>query len=373
MNQNIPFFDLKRTNQSLLPETMKAVERVLSSGVYIGGSEVEAFENEWAQTIGSSEFVAVGNGLDGIRILLESFGIGEGDEVIVPGFTYYATWLGIVQAGAVPVAVDVDLHTANIDPTQVEAAIGPRTKAILAVHLFGRPAEMQSLREIADRFGLRLFEDVAQAHLMKTPIGYTGAISDGGAFSFYPTKNLGALGDAGGISTSDESAAARMRSRRSYGQGTSKYDHVSLGWNSRLDPIQAAILRINLAHLSEWTARRREIAEAYWDAISGTELEAGAVGPRDVNDSVWHHFVLAPEDRDAFRQHMSEKGISTDVHYPYFFNALKPLEPYIRPDLNLVNSEVLASRVISLPMGPWMTTTEVSGVSQALREFSISH
>lgn len=369
MTLSVPFFDLKRTNQALLPQLLSAAERVISGGVFIGGAEVEEFERKWAERIGVKEFVAVGNGLDAIRIMLEANDIGVGDEVIVPAFTYYATWLGVIQAGAIPVPVDVDLQNANLDPGAVEAAIGPQTKAILAVHLFGQPAPMPELSALAKKYRLLLFEDVAQAHLQETNDGFTGAISDGGAFSFYPTKNLGALGDAGGISTNDSEAAKIMRSRRSYGQGDSKYDHISLGWNSRMDPLQAAFLQVSLDNLAEWTSRRREIAECYWQAISDSELAESAIGPREIKDSVWHHFVVAPHDREGFRTHMENRGIMTDVHYPYCFESLMPLTEFQRKDLAAPNAKLLSQRVVSLPIGPWMNKSEVLLVMEALSTY----
>lgn len=364
----VPFFDLGALIRSEATELHSALDDVLASGYFVGGPLTEKFESEFASFVGSSHAVGVANGLDALRLILEAYEIGPGDEVIVPAFTYYATWLGITQTGATPVPVDVDASTANLDPSLVEDAITPRTKAILPVHLYGQAADLGAIMEIAGRHGLIVVEDAAQAHGAVSTGGTVGATGHAAGFSFYPTKNLGALGDAGGVTTSDAAVADRIRSRRSYGQGASKYDHVDTGWNSRLDPMQAAFLSLHLTKLAGWTERRREIARTYLDALSGRE--ASVVGPADVAGSVWHHFVLKAADRARLQQHLAEEGVASDAHYPYAVHQLAPMKPLLTGasvDARFAVSEALAQQVTSLPMGPWMNDDQVEHVAATLR------
>lgn len=362
----VPFFDLRAQVSSYRDELHAALDRVVDGGYFVGGTNVSDFESAWAAYCGTAECVGVGNGLDAIRLILEGYGIGPGDEVVVPGFTYYASWLGVQQVGATLVPVDCDLVTAAIDPARVEAAITPATRAILAVHLFGIPADMAALRAIADAAGILLIEDAAQAHGARTTNGKVGSAGDAAAFSFYPTKNLGALGDAGGVTTDEPTVAARIRSRRSYGQGREKYEHVDTGWNSRLDALQAAFLSLHLERLDEWTARRRTIAAAYADALA--DVRSATVAPPSIDDSVWHHFVVRAADRPALRAELAAAGVSTDVHYPYSIRDIEPLRPLVRyVDQDLSRSAQLGAQVVSMPMGPWMTDAQVDHVAEALR------
>jgi len=362
----VPFFDLRSQVQDYRGEFHAALDEVIDSGYFIGGAAVERFERAWAAKVGSRHGVGVGNGLDAIRLILEGYGIGPGDEVIVPAFTYYASWLAVQQVGATLVPVDVELSTAALDPSIVESAITPTTRAILVVHLYGIPADLVALRELADAHGLKLIEDAAQAHGAVRDGLKVGSAGDAAAFSFYPTKNLGALGDAGGVTTDDAELVARIRSRRSYGQGAQKYEHVDTGWNSRLDPLQAAFLSVHLGELDRFIERRREIACTYWDALG--DGEDIAVGPRDVAGSVWHHFALRASDRAALRATLAEAGIGTDVHYPYSVRDIRPLETLVRyPDMSLDRAETLGRQVVSLPIGPWMSDTQVARVAETLR------
>lgn len=362
----VPFFDLRAQVVEYADEVHAAVDEVLRSGYFIGGDAVERFESEWAARVGAAECVGVGNGLDAIRLILEGYGIGEGDEVIVPAFTYYASWLAVMQVGATLVPVDVDLESAAVVPELVRAAITPATRAILAVHLYGIPADLRALRAIADEAGILLIEDAAQAHGAEIDGIRVGAGGHAAAFSFYPTKNLGALGDAGGVTTSDPELARRVRSRGSYGQGESKYDHVDTGWNSRLDPIQAAILSVHLGKLEGWLARRREIAAVYAEAIG--RRRGAFVGPLDTARSVWHHFVLRARDREALRAQLAAAGVSTDVHYPYDISTVAPVQPFLPTRVDdAPNSAMLGRQVVSLPIGPWMTDSQVAQVAEALR------
>lgn len=366
----VPFFDLGALARNEAEEIHACVDEVLTSGQFIGGNLVERFEAEFAQFIGVRELVGVGNGLDALRLALEANRIGFGDEIIVPAFTYYATWLAVMQTGAQPVPVDVDRSTANIDPHLIENSITERTRAILAVHLYGQAADLLELRRIADKHGLLLFEDAAQSHGAQSSAGMSGSVGDASAFSFYPTKNLGAFGDAGAVATNDPDIAARVRSRRSYGRGKTKYDHVDTGWNSRLDPIQAAILSLHLEKLSRWTDRRRSIVTSYRGALSDVSASS-VVGPVDEMSSVWHHFVVRATRREEFQNFLRDHGIGTDVHYPYSIMTVRPAVDALRladREAKFPVSQALSEQVVSLPMGPWMTDTQVEHVTTVLSE-----
>lgn len=364
----VPFFDLGVFVREQKPEVMAAIERVVDSGTYVGGNEVANFEAAFAKSVGSKHCVAVGNGLDAIRLLLEVHGIGPGDEVIVPGFSFYATWLAVLQVGAIPVAVDVKLEDATIDETKIVGAITTNTKAILVVHLFGISAEMTAINKIAKSHNLLVFEDCAQAHNGKTNAGPVGNSSDGGAFSFYPTKNLGALGDAGAITLNDSDVLQKLRSRRSYGVGSNKYEHIDTGWNTRLDPIQAAILSTLLPGLESITDRRVQIAKRYASVISDPNNQL--VRSSRPEENVFHHFVVRAKSRRYFQNAMEVQNVSTDIHYPYFFNSLSPIYDLYkeigRTLPKLKNSEILASEVVSLPIGPWMNDNQIKIVCDAL-------
>lgn len=365
----IPFFDLGTLIREEREELHKCLDDVIESGFFVGGPLTEKFEREFAFRVGTEYCVGVANGLDAIRLILEAHDIGEGDEVIVPAFTYYATWLGVTQTGATPVPVDVQLQTANVDPDQIRAAITPRTKAIIAVHLFGQAADMAALATIARDHNLWLFEDAAQGHDAYSTNGRVGNAGDAGAFSFYPTKNLGALGDAGGITTNNPEIAARIRSRRSYGQGSSKYDHVDTGWNSRLDPIQAAFLSLHLSKLEAWTKRRRDIAHLYGEALG--ENLISAIGPFSPMESVWHHFVLRASRREELQDFLQLHDVTTDAHYPYAVTDLAPMKKLMTKNslkAKFPQAERLAKEVVSLPMGPWMSDSQVSHVTSVLRQ-----
>ena len=364
---HVPFYDLGSIIRSESSDLHACLDRVLESGYFVGGSVTAEFENEFATFIGSTFAVGVANGLDAIRLALEAYGVGPGDEVIVPAFTYYATWLGVTQTGATPVPVDVSASSANIDPGGIEAAITERTKAIIAVHLYGQAADLAAVSDIAVKHGLILIEDAAQSHGAVSNAGMTGSVGNAAAFSFYPTKNLGALGDSGCVTTSDPEIAERIRSRRSYGQGASKYDHVDTGWNSRLDPIQAAFLSLHLHKLAAWTETRRSIAQTYLDALG--DRCAAVVGPHDVQGSVWHHFVLKATSRTGLQDYLSQREVSSDAHYPYAVHQLAPMLPILNPVSRRQTfpvSEGLAQQVTSLPMGPWMSAAQIDKVASAL-------
>jgi dTDP-4-amino-4,6-dideoxygalactose transaminase len=364
----VPFFDLKTQLLSYSEELHQALDQTLDGGYFIGGQALENFEHNFATFVGVNNCVGVGNGLDALRIVLEYWKIGPGDEVIVPSFSFYATWLAVMQVRATPVFVDVELRSANINPDGIEEAITPKTKAIIAVHLYGQPARMTEIYEVAKRHNLKVLEDSAQAHGAGLGGRRAGSLGDASGFSFYPTKNLGALGDAGAITTNDDGLAEFAKSRRSYGVGKIKYEHIDFGWNSRLDSLQAAFLQIHLDKLPGWTARRREIAGRYLEALG--PKKTNVVGPESVNDSVWHHFILRTKNRESAQKALLNQGVSTDIHYPYFANSLRPIADYQKA-LGAGISENptgknLAKSIISLPVGPWMDESQIDKVCEAL-------
>ena len=358
----IPFLDLKAPYLELKQELDEAIARVVSSGWFIGGSEVDQFEADYAQYCGAAECVGVANGLDALHLALRAMGVGLGDEVIVPSNTYIATWLAVSQCGATPVPVEPDARTYNIDPALIEAAITPRTKVILPVHLYGQPADMDPILAIARKHGLRVLEDGAQAHGARYKGQRLGAHGDAVAWSFYPGKNLGAMGDGGAVTTNDAQLADRLRVLRNYGSRV-KYVNEVQGYNSRLDPLQAAILRVKLAHLDEWNGRRSAIAARYQQSLADCGLTLPHVP--DWAESVWHLYVVQHPKRDALQQALTEAGVGSLIHYP-----IPPhrQQAYARAGWEkgaFPLAEKMADRVLSLPIGPHMTreqTEEVLGL-----------
>ena len=352
----IPFLDLGAAYRELRPEIDAAVSRVLESGLYILGPEVEAFEAEWAAYCNAKHAVGLANGLDALTLALRALDIGPGDEVIVPSNTYIATWLAVTGVGATPVPVEPDVATHNIDPARIEAAITSRTRVLLPVHLYGQPADMDPILDIANRHGLRVIEDAAQAHGARYKGKRIGAHGDIVCWSFYPGKNLGALGDAGAITTNDVALTERVALLRNYGS-RQRYVNEEAGVNSRLDPIQAAVLRVKLAVLDEWTERRRAVASAYTKGLA----ECGLILPHvpDWADPAWHLYVVRTSDPDALQGRLSEAGIGTLIHYPippHMQKAYTNME--IMPEA-LPLARDLASEVLSLPMGPQLDVMAV--------------
>jgi dTDP-4-amino-4,6-dideoxygalactose transaminase len=355
----IPFLDLKAPHVELRAEIQAALDRVLSSGWYILGAEVEAFEDEFALYCDAAHAVGLANGLDALHLALRAMDVGPGDEVIVPSNTYIATWLAVSQCGATPVPVEPVLGTYNIDPARIEAAITPRTKVLLPVHLYGQPADLDPIIEIARRYGLKVLEDAAQAHGARYKGKRIGAHGDMVAWSFYPGKNLGALGDAGAITTDDAGLAERIRILRNYGSRT-KYVNEVKGYNSRLDPIQAAVLRVKLEHLDDWNARRKAIAARYLDSLAGS----GLVLPESPNwaDPAWHLFVVRHPRRDELQARMAETGIGTLIHYP-----IPPHGQQAYTDAGFSAEAFplatqMADEVLSLPIGPHLAAADVDRI-----------
>jgi dTDP-3-amino-3,4,6-trideoxy-alpha-D-glucose transaminase len=363
---NVPFLDLRAAHEELRGPLEDAFRRVLETGVFVLGSEVEALETEFAQLVGTRHCVAVGSGFDALRLLLLAHGIGPGDEVVVPAYTAVATWLAVSATGATPVGVDVDPRTRTIDPDRISEALTPRTKAIVPVHLFGRPAEMDGVGEIAARHGLPLIEDAAQAHGAKYRGRRVGSLGRGAAFSFYPTKNLGALGDGGAVTTDDDDLADTVRLLRSYGWRARSESEVK-GGNSRLDELQAALLRAKLEVLDAWTGRRRAHADSYLADLAG--MGTLSLPDRDPHvEPVWHLFVVAAEGRDELRRSLADRGIGTLVHY----EPLPHLTPAFRDDGwregAFPHAETLARTAISLPLHPQLSAEERDYVAAAVRQ-----
>ena len=360
----IPFLDLGAAYRELKPEIDAAVSRVLESGWYILGPEVEAFEAEWAAYCEAKHAVGLANGLDALTLALRALDIGPGDEVIVPSNTYIATWLAVTGVGATPIPVEPDVATHNIDPARIEAAITSRTRALLPVHLYGQPADMDPILDIASRHGLRVIEDAAQAHGARYKGKRIGAHGDIVCWSFYPGKNLGALGDAGAITTNDAALAERVALLRNYGS-RQKYVNEEAGVNSRLDPIQAAVLRVKLGALDEWTERRRAVATAYTVGMAQSDVILPHVP--DWAEPAWHLYVVRTSDREALQDRMTEAGIGTLIHYPippHMQKAYTDME--IMPEA-LPMARDLASEVLSLPMGPQLSLDQVQNIVNALK------
>lgn len=340
-----------------------AIDRVIASGWFVLGPEVEAFEHEFAAASKVPHAVGVGTGTDAITLILRALDIGPGDEVITPPLSAAYSALAVMMAGARPVFTDIDPERLTLDPRLVEAAVTPRTRAILPVHLYGQPADMKPLEAIAARLNLALVEDAAQSQLATADGRPVGSIGIAAATSFYPTKNLGALGDGGAVLTRDAQLAARVKRLRNGGQ-TSRYHHEEAGANSRLDEIQAAVLRARLPFLARWTERRRSIAASYRRGLAGADLNV----PREFDRGhVYHLFPVLTDARDAFQQHMRERGIETLIHYPVPIPRQPALAP-TSPAMCAIADRVCA-QVVSLPMYPGLSDAAVSAVTGAAAAF----
>jgi dTDP-4-amino-4,6-dideoxygalactose transaminase len=359
----VPYLDLHAAVEELQSETDDAIRRVLDSGRYILDSEVAAFEQEFAAFSDVQHCIGVGNCLDALQLLLRALGVGPpGDEVVVPAYTAVATWMAVTLVGATPVGVDVDAMTWNLDPERVEAAMTPRTKAVIAVHLFGQPAAIDALAELTDARGIALIEDAAQAHGACYHGRRVGGLARGSAFSFYPTKNLGALGDGGAVTTDDDELADTVRRLRTYGWRERDVSELK-GLNSRLDELQATLLRVRLRHLERWTERRVEIADLYLRAFNervSIPTVATSVEP------VWHLFVIAVNERDVLRTRLAEQGVGTLVHYW----PVPHLTPAFRADGwkegSLPVAERLGASCVSLPLYPQLQDSASHKVVEAV-------
>jgi len=360
----VPFLDLKNINQSVATELEEAFKRVHQSGWYIQGKELELFESEFAAYSEVSNCVGVGNGLEAIHLLLKAYGIGPGDEVIVPSNTFIATWLAVTECGATPVPAEPEIHTHNISVDAIEAAITPKTAAIIPVHLYGQPADMDPIVALARKHGLIVIEDAAQAQGARYKDRHVGGLGHAAATSFYPGKNLGALGDGGAILTNDTEIANKVRKLRNYGS-TIKYQHDVLGYNSRLDELQAAFLRVKLKNLDGDNQRRKVIAEHYSTALAHSDFVLPSVP--DWADPVWHLYVIRSSQRDNLQHYLKSNGVETLVHYP-----IPPHKQgcYRKMQINsLPIAEHFAQEVLSLPISPVMNNEQLEYVIRVLMEF----
>lgn len=360
----LPFLDLQPTYAASREAIDTALARVAASGWFILGKELEAFEARWATYCGSRHAVGLGNGLDALHLGLLALGVGEGDEVIVPANTYIATWLAVSQCGATPVPVEPDPRTYNLDPARIAAAVTPRTRAILPVHLYGQPADMDAIGAIARQHGLKLLDDCAQAHGARWNGRIVGSLADASAWSFYPGKNLGAMGDGGGLTTDDAAVAERVRVLRNYGSRV-KYHNEVKGLNSRLDEMQAAVLSAKLPQLDTLTTERRRIAARLLDGLAGAPVGLPHVPAQA--EPAWHLFVIRHPDRDRLQRALAEEGVGTLIHYP--------VPPHRQPayaELGLGEgrfpiTEAIHREVLSLPLWPGMTDAQVDTVIDAVR------
>lgn len=363
---NVPFLDLKAPHEELRAELRGAFERVLDSGWFILGNEVRQFEQEFANYCEATHCVGVGNGLEALHLILCAYGIGKGDEVIVPANTYIATWLAASHAGATPVPVEPDVRTYNIDPARIEAAITPHTKAIIAVHLYGQPADMDAINAIAKKHGLKVIEDAAQAHGARYKSRRVGALGDAAGFSFYPGKNLGALGDGGAVTTNDPGLAEKVRVLCNYGSRV-KYHNEVKGFNSRLDELQAAFLRVKLNRLDAWNVRRKAIADEYLNALPDTDVVLPYIP--EWADPVWHLFVVRSHHRDALQTHLQQCGVDTMIHYPIPPHLQQAYAEIEMQEDSLPIAEAIHREVLSLPIGPHMNKAQVIKVIAAFATF----
>jgi len=361
---NVPFGDLKRQYESIKAELDEAAARVLAGGWYILGPEVRAFEAEFAAFCGVGHAIGVGNGTEALYLALVALGVGAGDEVISVANAADYEPLTILQAGARPVFVDVDERTYTIEPELLEAAITPRTKAIMPVHLYGRMADMAAIMAVAERHGLPVIEDCAQAHGAQLAGRVAGSIGVCGCFSFYPSKNLGALGDGGMITTNDAELAAKLRRLRMYGWEKRYHTVDPGGINSRLDEIQAALLRVKLRHLADWNNARRRIAQRYNQLLADTDLLLPDL-PSD-ESHVFHLYVVQTEQRDSLQAALQQRGVETAIHYPLPAH-LQPVYQGLAEPGSLPITERLAGTVLSLPIYPELTDAEVDAVAAAVR------
>ena len=359
----IAHLDLQRVNQPYQAEIAEAMRRVAESGWYVLGKEVTTFEQNWATYCGTSHCIGVANGLNALELIFRAFDFPEGSEVIIPANTYIASILSVTSLGLKPVWIEPDAKTLNIDPRKIERKITPRTKAIMAVHLYGKCCDMKPIWEIARKHNLKVVEDAAQAH-GATYLGFkAGNLSDAAAFSFYPTKNLGALGDAGAVNTNDSDLARKIASLRNYGS-TIKYYNDYIGTNSRLDELQAAVLNVKLKYLEAENQRRRELARFYFSEIKHPDLILPSL--KTLYEDAWHLFVVRHPKREQFIDYLMENGIQATVHYPVPAHKQRAYAAYNH--LNLPITEQIHNEVISLPLNPSLTDKEAAYIVQVINQ-----
>jgi dTDP-4-amino-4,6-dideoxygalactose transaminase len=365
----VPFVDLAAQLSRVQAELWPEIRRVIESGRYVLGEDVEAFESAFAAYLGVRHVIGVGNGTDAMTLILRALGLGPGDEVILPALTFVATAEAVAQAGARPVLVDIDPRTYTLDPDQVEDRLTPRTRAVIAVHLYGQLAPMVPLLDLSRRHGIALLEDAAQAHGATEGERRAGSLGRAAAFSFYPSKNLGALGDAGAVTTNDDGLAAVVRRLRNHG-AAERHDHEVVGYNSRLDALQAVVLRVKLRHLDAWNEARRAHAAAYttrFQDLPGLVLPWTRPGARHV----YHLYVarVAGADREVLRARLQGRGIETGVHYPHPVHLTPAFASLGHQAGDFFHAERSARSVVSLPMFPELTEEQITVVAESLIEF----
>jgi len=380
-NKKIPFYNIGDSYHQIKPEIDAAVTNVLAKGWYILGAEVSAFEEEYAAYLSVKNCIGVSNGLDALFLVLKAWGIGEGDEVIVPSNTYIATWLAVSYSGAKPVPVEPDIRTFNIDPALIEQAITKQTKAIIPVHLYGMPADMKPIMDISDKYGLKVLEDAAQAQGAEYDGKKCGSLGHAAAFSFYPGKNLGAFGDAGAITTNDADLAEEVRCLANYGSKVKYYNEMK-GYNCRLDEIQAAVLRVKLRYLDAWNKKRHQVAQAYTQIVNAEVVLpysqlASTTQDEDIYYTLpfsesqakpcWHQYVILSDGRDYLMENLTRNGIQTMIHYP-----VPPHKQKAYSDMNnmtLSIAESISKRCISLPINPYLDGAELCLISEQIVRF----
>lgn len=362
--KSVPFLDLSHLHQSIRESLDAAYHRVMDSGWFIMGPELEAFESEFANYCEVKHCIGVGNGLEALHLLLRAYGIGLGDEVIVPSNTFIATWLAVTECGATPVPVEPNIDTHDIDPALIGKAITSRTRAIMPVHLYGQPADMDPINALAAKHGLVVIEDAAQAQGARYKGRRVGSLGHAAATSFYPGKNLGALGDGGAVLTNDDAIADKVKQLRNYGSKI-KYQHDVAGYNSRLDEMQAAFLRVKLNVLDEWNASRRAVADQYSKLLANADIILPVV-PKYA-EPVWHLYVIRSKQRDALKAHLEQQGVATVIHYPTPPHKQACYQEF--SELKLPIAELLAGEVLSLPISPKMETAEIEYVATKIVDF----
>ena len=370
----IPFLNLKKINKQYEKEIKEAVNRVIDSGWYILGEEVKSFEEEFANYCGTKHCIGVGNGLDALKLIIRGYKelgtFKEGDEIIVPANTYIATILAVSEENLKPVLVEPELNTYNINPDLIEEKITEKTKAVMVVHLYGQTCEMEKIWNIAKKYNLKIIEDSAQAHGARYKDKKAGNLGDAGGFSFYPGKNLGALGDGGAVTTNDKNLAEVIKAVRNYGSHK-KYENLYKGINSRLDEIQAAVLRVKLKHLEDETSMRRKIADWYIKNINNNLIKLPLDKSIDVinyKNHVWHLFVIRTENRDKLQKYLQENGIQTLIHYP-----VPPHKQKAYKELNYLSlpiTEKIHREVLSLPISPVQTLEDTKYIVEVINRYS---
>lgn len=361
--------DFRNQDEGLILSELKAVERVLRSGWWVLGAEVESFEAEWATWLGVPFAVGCGNGMDALEIGLRALGIGEGDEVITTPMTAFATVLAIYRCGATPVLADISSDSAILDPESVKRCVTPKTKAVILVHLYGRMGPVQELLKICKASSIILIEDCAQAHGARSTAGPAGSFGKFAAWSFYPTKNLGAVGDGGALTSAQPEIIEAAKSLRNYGQSV-RYQHPLLGMNSRLDEVQAAILKVRLTYLTKWTERRRRVASRYADEIKCPKLKVLPL-PENRNEHVHHLFVVTHPDRDKLQTHLKNNGVEALIHYPIPIHHQEPCKNIQKDPQGLKRAEQHALQCLSLPCHPGLTEEDVNQVISVVNGFRV--